>query len=213
MRITRALRSSGYTLIEVIAVLSIVVILFALLTPALSGGKLRAELATETSRMHELGVAANLYHNDNNAYAMSASTLVEAGLVPRGEVVSPVDETRRGWANEMVAELAHKSGAYSGLETAYRRSFIGIGDYAMHSSIFESEVLGNENPGWLVSLSGTTKSKYSHTLWSMPEGSYRRLLMNGEVVTRRHRLEETPAGGAWLVTFLFADGVHYHENY
>jgi prepilin-type processing-associated H-X9-DG protein/prepilin-type N-terminal cleavage/methylation domain-containing protein len=60
--------SSAFTLTEVLVVLAVIAILFAILMPAVSRIQDRAEQTECVSRLRALGVAINLYASENNEY-------------------------------------------------------------------------------------------------------------------------------------------------
>lgn len=65
----------GFTLVELLAVISIVVILAALLMPALGAARQAAQTASCSSNLHQIGVAFELY-------SMDSGYLVSGGLRP-----------------------------------------------------------------------------------------------------------------------------------
>lgn len=60
-----ALARGGFTLIELLVVIAIISLLAGLLLPSLSGARRRAQSAACVSNLHQLGLALNLYVEDN----------------------------------------------------------------------------------------------------------------------------------------------------
>jgi len=205
---SRALRNKylvrGITLLEVCVVMAILAILMALLGPVFGSARNRSLQADDISRLHQLGIAAQMYEDQSGIWPLGVPPLVSAGLVPQVLAVSRYDNTKTGWANELVNYFKPDSRLYDHLDTTYRRSFIGPYDYAKSQSWFKSEVLGSPGAGWLVNISETTGDKPSDK-YVFPKGRYTRLLNSGGIVVKSHRYSETNEGRSWKVSSLFVD--------
>ena len=67
-RISSQTRRNGFTLIELLVVIAIIAVLAAMLLPALAAAKEKAQRAQCISNMHQLGLALQMYCNDNNQF-------------------------------------------------------------------------------------------------------------------------------------------------
>ena len=62
--------SRGFTIVEILVVISIIAVLLGLLLPALSGVKKRSRKVQEINAIRQVGIAWNLYANANNEAAI-----------------------------------------------------------------------------------------------------------------------------------------------
>ena len=76
-------RGRGFTLIELLLVLAIVAILAALLLPALTRAKARAQNTVCVNNLRQLGIATRVYSEDNNNLLPSAEILPTQPIEPQ----------------------------------------------------------------------------------------------------------------------------------
>jgi prepilin-type N-terminal cleavage/methylation domain-containing protein/prepilin-type processing-associated H-X9-DG protein len=88
--------AGGFTLIELLVVIAIIAILAAMLLPALSAAKLRAQGISCVSNMKQLQLAAILYGNDNSDYCPGNLVLTDGGFFS-GTVNSAVPPVAPSW--------------------------------------------------------------------------------------------------------------------
>jgi prepilin-type N-terminal cleavage/methylation domain-containing protein len=115
---TSRLENAAFTLIELLVVIAIIAILAAMLLPALSAAKERAQRTYCLNNMKQLGLALNMYANDNNDFMPWPNWGGGAGVGPAGWLYlgdpnSPVNLTSADmsmWSTGRVANL--KTGVY-----------------------------------------------------------------------------------------------------
>jgi len=82
-RQTSSIRNKGFTLIELLVVIAIIAILAAMLLPALSKAKIRAQGISCLSNMKQVQLAAVLYAGDNND-SIPENEAITGGFLPGG---------------------------------------------------------------------------------------------------------------------------------
>lgn len=136
----RRLSIRGFSLLELLVVVSIIAILIAILLPSLAASRRKAKTLACLSNMRGMEIAHTMYLNDYNGY------LIEAGLGHGGEHVDEpvawINTLQLYYNNKLLARCAADQSIYwpptqggSGLYVpdsnplSYRRTSYGINDF------------------------------------------------------------------------------------
>ena len=92
----------GFTLVEVLVSLAIVVLLVSLLLPILKYAKIEGYKAEATQKLHQIHIALSLYKENNEAYPpYNLDPLITNGLLPSGYLLLKTDPAKVGFAKRM----------------------------------------------------------------------------------------------------------------
>lgn len=171
----------GFSLKELLIVVSILAVLSAIMMPALGRSRSQSFRATELSHMRQLGAAAHMYTEREGQGVLGTLPLVEARDVPKEICASPRDPSPIGMANEYVLQQP-----LSVKPTTYKNTYIGMREYNFQWDGRPSlqAILEAPGAGWLVNV---VESRKDFPLSKEPltyRGSYFRLLFDGSVVRR-----------------------------
>jgi prepilin-type N-terminal cleavage/methylation domain-containing protein len=189
----------GLTLIELLVVFAIVLVLAGILTPVLARARRGAEVTSNISKMQQLGHAFSLYVEQCGDIPPSAPDLQAVANLPESVYLSRLDPVKGGLGNALCKTKLFPE-RYC---TPFPRSFLMFSDLGGKVWALKEGVLPEPNPGWLVDGSDLQRKDMSLAEWS---GTYRRLTMEGAVVTRHivpiHGI--TKEGNPWHGMHAFA---------
>ncbi len=100
-----ACNSRGFTLIELMIVVSIIGILAAIAIPNYQWGIIRAKEAVLRETLYNLNSAIDQYNADQGKYPDSLQELVDKGYIRKAIPTDPFTKTNTDWADSRPSEL------------------------------------------------------------------------------------------------------------
>jgi prepilin-type N-terminal cleavage/methylation domain-containing protein len=174
--------SKGFSLVETMIAIAIIVILAGLVISALIHARSNARQVDNISRLKQLGIAAEIYHAREGEWPLGTAVLVDAGLVPSSLCLASNDSTRMGLANALISKSKNPMIDAGSLLVPYKSSFIGLREYGIGKRDTERWLTPDADGGWLIDATPAdpTDAPFGTdpVFW---RGRYRRLLFDGSV--------------------------------
>ncbi len=142
----------------------------------------RASYKTDDmARMHQIGIAGNLYSDQYGDFPTRVNALVDSGILQPNVCWSLRDANSAGLANVVVAKL--RQGRSTDIQPLpFKSSFLAYGDYGYTYKTYP-QVVGASAGGWLINVLDSEVGPDEPSTW---KGIYQRLTFEGSVVTRQH---------------------------
>lgn len=191
----RLMLKRGFTLIEVLVVTMVVAVLLGIALPVMAGAKRRALESVDIANLKSIGVAMALYQEEWNDSAPTLDKMTQARYLPISIVVSPLDRSARGQANEVMSISGRAV-------TLHRTSYLSLADF---TETQVEKLLLTRGAGTVVSIATCDYLIPSEGVKGGFTGRYLRLLKDGSVQSRQVKWagsseEDLGTSYLWLFT-------------
>jgi len=99
------MRSTAFTLVELILVVGIILLLVALLLPVVVGSRQRAHMGQCINQLHQVGQAIHMYRSDHREYFPSKLVEVRSYVNEDGLFLCPADSGQSQGINRLIEGL------------------------------------------------------------------------------------------------------------
>jgi prepilin-type N-terminal cleavage/methylation domain-containing protein len=196
----------AFSLIEILVVVAIIAILVAIVLPALIKSKKSAVGASDISDMHQMSLAAAIYHSDYSCWPRGTADLVSLRLAPKDLCASANDRVAEGMANQVAYVYQGVGGERNRLVVDYKSTFIGQRECRVNDDVVRQWVEPGTNGGWLIDMTMSDLPENGGHFGIMnATGRYRRLMYDGSVGFKTLSDSECALGPCRVPEALFFD--------
>ncbi|HSI71673.1 MAG TPA: prepilin-type N-terminal cleavage/methylation domain-containing protein [Fimbriimonas sp.] len=146
MKLLSTLGRSGFTLVETLIVIAIILILCGILLPALAKAREQGLKLSDLSAMKQVAIAGCLYNDNYGQFPLLTTELVDAKLLPPEICKLRLDPYQQGLSNHFVRNISGLGYLLAGLP-AYPQSFITFGNLGNPRSRLDG-YLAKPSAGW-----------------------------------------------------------------
>jgi|SRR5579885_1211659 len=145
------LSRKAFSMIELLIVVLIIVVLSGLLMPALSSAKRSSEKSADITDIHQLGLAAELYAQNNEKLALSPLDFRDLPEWRSPLWASHLDPSRLGYRNDVLAFLGKTQAHYLTQIVPFKESYLTFEDlFHQREEQYLSILRDRQGAGWLV---------------------------------------------------------------
>ena len=142
------MKNKGFTLVELLVSIAIILIIAGIVLPSIIRGKRSAITAEDISQLRQIGQAAEIYRTDyDDQHPLAVSPIVETGILSESILTSKADPYQQGFAN------AYLEKRQSPLRLDFQLSYGDFLDtFGYRREYYEEFLVDAPNPGWLLNL-------------------------------------------------------------